>query len=153
MRRKFWSLGRSYKRGATREFRFFSGRFFFPRSRLALNPQGDSDYEATVHLRERGGWSIRIGPGAISLLSGSSPPDGLSRVDNIGHDAINFTSLVRWIQKAARLHFIELFQLAARRIGWWRFSPTARGELDCRRRFPIVGADYGFEVCGGSKQG
>src|SRR5256885_1589558 len=68
----------------------------FPQVRLELNPAGDSDYEAVLHLNERGGWEYSHWGGAISLLSGVPYQTVYPEWYNIGHRAINFSSLVRW---------------------------------------------------------
>lgn len=68
----------------------------FPKPRLELNPTSDSDYAAFLHLNERGGWEYSHWGGAISLLSGVPYQTVYPEWYNIGHRAINFSSLVRW---------------------------------------------------------
>jgi tetratricopeptide (TPR) repeat protein len=68
----------------------------FPQSRVELQPTGDSDYAAILHVNERGGWEYSRWSGAISLLSGVPYQTVYPEWYNIGRRAINFSSLVRW---------------------------------------------------------
>ena len=76
----------------------------FPQVRLELNPAGDSDYEAVLHLNERGGWEYSRWSGAISLLSGVPYQTVYPEWYNIGHRAINFASMVRWDSQKRRAY-------------------------------------------------
>jgi len=76
----------------------------FPQVRLELNPAGDSDYEAVLHLNERSGWEYSRWTGAISLLSGVPYQTVYPEWYNIGHRAINFSSIVRWDSQKRRAY-------------------------------------------------
>jgi hypothetical protein len=55
-------------------------------------------------LSERGGWEYSHWPGAISLLRGVPYQTVYPEWYNISHDAINFTSLVRWDSQKRRAY-------------------------------------------------
>ena len=76
----------------------------FPQVRLELNPAGDSDYEAVLHLNERGGWEYSRWTGAISLLSGVPYQTVYPEWYDIGHRAVNFSSMVRWDSQKRRAY-------------------------------------------------
>ena len=76
----------------------------FPQVRLELTPAGDSDYEAVLHVNERGGWEYSRWTGAISLLSGVPYQTVYPEWYNIGHRAINFSSMVRWDSQKRRAY-------------------------------------------------
>ena len=76
----------------------------FPQVRLELNPAGDSDYEAVLHLNERGGWEYSRWTGAISLLSGVPYQTVYPEWYNVGHRAINFASMIRWDSQKRRAY-------------------------------------------------
>ena len=76
----------------------------FPQIRLELNPAGDADYEAVLHLDERGGWEYSRWTGAISLLRGVPYQTVYPEWYNIGHRAVNFRSMVRWDSQKRRAY-------------------------------------------------
>ena len=76
----------------------------FPQVRLELKPVGESEYEAVLHLNERGGWEYSRWTGAISLLSGVPYQTVYPEWYNIGHRAVNFASMVRWDSQKRRAH-------------------------------------------------
>lgn len=83
----------------------------FPQLRLELNPVGESDYEAVLHLNERGGWEYSRWTGAISLLSGVPYQTVYPAWYNIGHRAINFSSTVRWDSQKRRAYASVAFPI------------------------------------------
>jgi len=76
----------------------------FPQLRLELIPAGESDYYAILHLSEHGGWEYSHWSGAISLLSGVPYQTVYPEWYDIGHRAINFSSLLRWDSQKRRAY-------------------------------------------------
>jgi len=74
----------------------------YPRQRLELAPSKSGDYDATFHLEERNGWGDSKIEGIISLLSGLPYQTVYPEFYNLGHQAINFTSLARWDSQKRR---------------------------------------------------
>jgi hypothetical protein len=74
----------------------------FPQSRLELTPTSESEYAATLHLNERSGWGTPWA-GMISLASGAPYQTVYPEWYNIGGQAINFSSLVRWDSEKRRV--------------------------------------------------
>jgi tetratricopeptide (TPR) repeat protein len=73
----------------------------FSHQRLELRPAGES-FEATLHLAERNGWGDSKLEGAVALLSGVPYATVYPEIYNLGHRAINFTSLLRWDSEKRR---------------------------------------------------
>jgi tetratricopeptide (TPR) repeat protein len=74
----------------------FSGR------RIELTPADSGNYDLALHLVERNGWGDSNLEGAISLLSGLPYSTIYPEIYNLGHRAINFTSLARWDSEKRR---------------------------------------------------
>jgi len=74
----------------------------FPQVRLELVPAGESDYDAILHLGERGGWEYSHWTGALSLLSGVPYQTVYPEWYDIGGRAINFSSMARWDSQKRR---------------------------------------------------
>ncbi len=75
----------------------FSGR------RMELSPVDSGNYDATLHLAERNGWGDSKVEGVVSLLSGLPYSTIYPEFYNLGHDAVNLTSLARWDSEKRRI--------------------------------------------------
>jgi tetratricopeptide (TPR) repeat protein len=73
----------------------------FSHERVELTPAGEH-FDATLHLAERNGWGDSKLEGAIALLSGVPYATTYPEIYNIGHRAVNFTSLLRWDSEKRR---------------------------------------------------
>jgi hypothetical protein len=90
----------------------------FSRERVGLTSAGNN-FDATLHLAERNGWGDSKLEGAIALLSGLPYATIYPEVYDLGHRAINFTSLVRWDSEKRRAFgtvSTPLFDNPARRL-------------------------------------
>ncbi len=90
----------------------------FPRERVELTPAGEH-FDATLHLAERNGWGDTKLEGAIALLSGVPYATVYPEIYNIGHRAVNFTSLLRWDSQKRRAFgalSTPVFENPARRL-------------------------------------
>jgi hypothetical protein len=75
----------------------FSGR------RIELTSTDSGNYDATLHLVERNGWGDSKVEGIVSLLSGLPYATVYPEFYNLGHDAVNVTSLARWDSEKRRV--------------------------------------------------
>jgi len=73
----------------------------FSHQRVELTPAGEH-FDATLHLAERNGWGDTKLEGAVALLSGVPYATVYPEIYNIGHRAVNFTSLLRWDSEKRR---------------------------------------------------
>jgi len=73
----------------------------FSQERVELTPAGEH-FDATLHIAERNGWGDSKVEGAIALLSGLPYSTIYPEFYNLGHRAINFTSLLRWDSEKRR---------------------------------------------------
>jgi tetratricopeptide (TPR) repeat protein len=71
--------------------------------RVELSPADSGNYDATLHLAERNGWGDSKIEGIVSLLSGLPYATIYPEFYNLGRDAVNVTSLVRWDSEKRRL--------------------------------------------------
>src|SRR5258706_97850 len=120
----------------------------FSHERVELRPAGEN-FDATLHLAERNGWGDSKLEGAIALLSGVPYETVYPEVYNLGHRAMNFTSLLRWDSQKRRAFGVlstPLFDNPARRLQIyfdarnenWNlsktfFGGTMLGDLNLRR--------------------
>jgi hypothetical protein len=91
----------------------------FPHQRVELAASKSGDYDATLHLDERNGWGDSKLEGIVSLLSGLPYETAYPEFYNLGHDAVNFTSLARWDSQKRRYSgelSAPLFRDPARRV-------------------------------------
>jgi hypothetical protein len=79
----------------------------YPHRRFELTPASTGNYEATLHLPERDGWGDSRWEGALSLLSGLPYDTVYPEFYDLGHRAVNVTSLLRWDAEKRRAH-VEL---------------------------------------------
>ena len=74
----------------------------YPRRRDELAPAGDGNYDATFHMAERNLWGDTWWQGALTWLSGVPYATVYPQVYNLGHEAVNVTSLLRWDSEKRR---------------------------------------------------
>ena len=75
----------------------------FSNRRIELTPTDSGNYDVTLHLGERNGWDDSKLDGIISLLSGLPYATVYPEFYNLGHDAVNVTSLARWDSEKRRV--------------------------------------------------
>lgn len=75
----------------------------FSNRRVELTPADSGNYDVTLHLAERNGWGDSRLEGVLSLLSGLPYATLYPQFYNIGHGAVNLTSLVRWDSEKRRV--------------------------------------------------
>src|SRR5882762_10971659 len=75
----------------------------FSSRRMELSPVDSGNYDATLHLAERNGWGDSKVEGVVSLLSGLPYSTIYPEFYNLGHDAVNLTSLARWDSEKRRI--------------------------------------------------
>ena len=71
---------------------------------MELTPAGTGNYDATLHLVERNGWGDSRWEGAVSLLSGLPYATVYPEFYDLGHRAVNVTSLLRWDSEKRRAY-------------------------------------------------
>jgi hypothetical protein len=76
----------------------------YPHQRVELAPAGGGNYDATLHLPERNLWGDSWWEGALSLLSGLPYATAYPEFYNLGHEAVNVTSLLRWDSEKRRAY-------------------------------------------------
>jgi tetratricopeptide (TPR) repeat protein len=76
----------------------------YPHERMELSPASGGNYDATLHLPERDLWGDTWWEGALSLFSGLPYATVYPEIYNLGHAAVNFTSLLRWDSEKRRAH-------------------------------------------------
>src|SRR3989441_3709488 len=74
----------------------------FSSRRIELAPADSGGYDVTLHLTERNGWGDSKVEGIVSLLSGLPYATVYPEFYNLGHDAVNLTSLARWDSEKRR---------------------------------------------------
>jgi len=129
----------------------------FSSRRIELAPADSGDYDVTLHLAERNGWGDSKFEGVVSLLSGLPYATVYPEFYNLGHDAVNLTSLARWDSEKRRVFLalstplygdpgLRLQVYADARNENWNLSQTFFGvgtpltDLNMRR------AAFGLEV-------
>jgi hypothetical protein len=75
----------------------------FSSRRIELTPTDSGNYDATLHLTERNGWGDSKVEGIVSLLSGLPYATVYPEFYNLGHEAVNVTSLARWDSEKRRV--------------------------------------------------
>lgn len=83
--------------------------------RVDLSPRSDEqeadEYRATLHISERNGWGSSAMDGLISLLRGVPYETAYPSYFNLGGEAVNFDSLVRWDAQKRRISSSLIFPL------------------------------------------
>lgn len=75
----------------------------FSNWRIELTPTDSGNYDATLHLAEKNGWGDSKLEGIVSLLSGLPYATVYPEFYNLGHEAVNVTSLARWDSEKRRV--------------------------------------------------
>ena len=75
----------------------------FSSKRVELSPADSENYDATLHLAEKNGWGSSKTEGVVALLSGLPYATIYPEFYNLGGDAVNVTSLVRWDSEKRRV--------------------------------------------------
>jgi len=75
----------------------------FSSRRMELTPTDSGNYDMTLHLAERNGWGDSKVEGIVSLLSGLPYATVYPEFYNLGHQAVNVTSLARWDSEKRRV--------------------------------------------------
>jgi tetratricopeptide (TPR) repeat protein len=96
--------------------------------RTELTPAESGDYDLTLHVTERNLWGNSKAEGILSFLSGLPYATVYPELYNLGHRAVNLTSLVRWDAEKRRV-FVDLsFPLYGDPSLRLRFYADARNE-------------------------
>jgi hypothetical protein len=74
----------------------------YPRRREELAPAGNGTYDATFYTPERNLWGDTWWMGALTWLSGLPYATVYPQIYNLGHEAVNITSLLRWDSEKRR---------------------------------------------------
>jgi hypothetical protein len=75
----------------------------FANRRVELAPAASGNYDLTLHLAERDGWGESKISGLLALFRGLPYATVYPEFFNLGHGAMNFTSLVRWDDQKRRV--------------------------------------------------
>jgi tetratricopeptide (TPR) repeat protein len=78
----------------------------FSTRHIELTPTDTGNYDLTLHLAERNLWGDSKVEGAISLLGGLPYATVYPEMYNLGHRAVNLTSLARWDAQKRRLFVV-----------------------------------------------
>jgi tetratricopeptide (TPR) repeat protein len=76
----------------------------FARRRVELTPASAGNYDATLRLAERNGWRDSPLEGALSLVSGLPYATVYPEFYDLGHQAVNVRSLLRWDSEKRRAY-------------------------------------------------
>ena len=71
---------------------------------MELSPASSGNYDATLHLPERDLWGDTWWEGVLTWLSGLPYATVYPEIYNLGHDAVNVTSLLRWDSEKRRAY-------------------------------------------------
>lgn len=74
----------------------------FSNQRIDLTPADSENYDLTLHLAERNLWGDSKIEGIVSTFSGLPYATAYPEIYNLGHDAVNVTSLARWDSEKRR---------------------------------------------------
>lgn len=100
----------------------------FANRRIELAPVETGNYDLTLHLAERNGWGDSKLEGIISLMSGLPYATVYPEFYDLGHDAMNLTSLVRWDSEKRRISLAFAMPLYGDPGLRLRFYADARNE-------------------------
>lgn len=129
----------------------------FSSRRIELRPTESGNYDLNLHLAERNLWGDSKAEGIVSLLSGLPYATVYPELYNLGHDAINLTSLARWDAQKRRVFVsasmpvygdpsLRLRLYADARNENWNLSQTFFGATtpltDLNLRRIVAGADF-----------
>lgn len=129
----------------------------FSSRRIELAPAESGSYDLTLHLAERNLWGDSKAEGIISFLSGLPYATVYPEIYNLGHRAINLTSLARWDSEKRRVFLAfsapvfsdpglrSLIYADARNENWnlsQTFSGAAIPLTDLNLRRTAAGAEF-----------
>lgn len=129
----------------------------FSSRRMELTSADSGNYDLSVHVTERNRWGNSKAEGMLSFLSGLPYATVYPELYNLGHDAINLTSLVRWDAEKRRVFADLSFPLygdpslrlrlyADARNENWNLSETFSGPTspptDLNMRQVAAGAEF-----------
>jgi len=100
----------------------------FSLRRIELVPRESGTYDVKVHTAERNGWGDSKVEGIVSLLSGLPYATVYPEFYNLGHDAVNLTSLTRWDREKRRIALAASMPLYGDPSLRLRFYADARNE-------------------------
>lgn len=135
----------------------------FSSRRVELAPADAGSYDLTLHLAERNLWGESKAEGIVSLLSGMPYATVYPELYDLGHGAVNLTSLARWDAQKRRLFAsfslpvygdpgLRLRFYADARNENWNLSQTFFGAVtpltDLNLRRFAVGAEFHSVVNG-----
>lgn len=135
----------------------------FSNQRMELTPADSGNYDLTLHLAERNLWGDSKIEGIISILSGLPYATIYPEIYNLGHDAVNVTSLARWDSQKRRAFVaistpiydnpgLRLRIYADARKENWNLSQTFFGDgtslTDLNLRRVVAGAEFRSVVNG-----
>ncbi len=75
----------------------------FSNRRIELTPAESGNYDLTLHLAEKNGWGDSKVEGIVALFGGLPYATIYPEFYNLGRDAVNLTSLLRWDSEKRRL--------------------------------------------------
>lgn len=135
----------------------------FSNQRMELTPADSGNCDLTLHLAERNLWGDSKIEGIISILSGLPYATVYPEIYNLGHDAVNVTSLARWDSQKQRAFVaistpiydnpgLRLRIYADARNENWNLSQTFFGAgtslTDLNLRRVVAGAEFRSVVNG-----
>jgi tetratricopeptide (TPR) repeat protein len=135
----------------------------FSRRRVELTPADSGSQDVTLHLAEKNRWGESKAEGIVSLFSGLPYATVYPELYNLGHDAVNLTSLARWDAQKRRLFAavsspvygdpsLRLRLYADARNENWNLSQTYSGAVtpltDLNMRRVAAGAEFHCVVNG-----
>jgi tetratricopeptide (TPR) repeat protein len=135
----------------------------FSSRRMELTPTDSRSHDLTLHLTEKNLWGDSKTEGIVSLLSGLPYATVYPELYNLGHKAVNLTSLLRWDTQKRRLFAavslpvygdpsLRLRFYADARNENWNLSQTFFGAVtpltDMNLRRITVGAEFRAVVNG-----
>jgi len=100
----------------------------FSKPRFELTPADSGNYDLSLHVTERNNWGNSKAEGMLSLLSGLPYATVYPELYNLGHEAMNLTSLVRWDAEKRRVFADLSFPLYSDPSLRLRFYADARNE-------------------------
>ncbi|HET8921495.1 MAG TPA: hypothetical protein VFN26_00715 [Candidatus Acidoferrum sp.] len=100
----------------------------FTSQRIELAPAGADGFDVTLHLAERNGWGDSKWEGIVSLFSGLPYATVYPEFYNLGHEAVNLTSLARWDSEKRRISLSLSMPLEGNPSRRLRFYADARNE-------------------------
>jgi tetratricopeptide (TPR) repeat protein len=100
----------------------------FSQPRFELTPADSGNYDLSLHLTERNRWGSSQAEGILSFLSGLPYATVYPELYNLGHEAVNLTSLARWDAEKRRVFADLSFPLYGDPSLRLRFYADARNE-------------------------